>query len=42
MGRKNQKIVVTKKETISRRAKKTEKLESPVSRVHTKVYISIA
>ena len=42
MGRKNEKMVVIKKEMMSRRARKTEKLESPVSRVHTKFYISIA
>ena len=42
VGRKNQKMVVIKKETMSRRARKTGKLESPVSRVHTKFYISIA
>ena len=42
VGRKNQKIVVIKKETMSRRVRKTEKRASPVSRMHTKFYISIA
>ena len=41
-GQEESEMVVIKKETMFGRARKTEKRASPVSRVHTKFYISRA